>query len=99
MFYIFGKTLAFLPVRSCIDKIVQQLSQLKGCDLIDMFNCDSLFVFIIESLRNSCDENNFHCHTGNRCILSSYRCDGDYDCEDSSDELYCGMFYYLHCFF
>uniref|UniRef100_A0A646QCG5 Sortilin-related receptor n=1 Tax=Hemiscolopendra marginata TaxID=943146 RepID=A0A646QCG5_9MYRI len=36
-----------------------------------------------------CQENEFHCRTGNQCLPESWRCDGDKDCHDSSDEIDC----------
>lgn len=43
-----------------------------------------LFVFQFE-----CEENQFKCVTGGTCVDSVYRCDGDNDCDDGSDEADC----------
>lgn len=33
-----------------------------------------------------CPESDFKCKSSGRCILESWRCDGDADCKDGSDE-------------
>ena len=35
-----------------------------------------------------CHDDEFRCHSG-ECLLAYMRCDGDYDCEDNSDEFNC----------
>lgn len=35
-----------------------------------------------------CEPNEFKCRNG-RCALKLWRCDGDNDCEDNSDEIDC----------
>ncbi|XP_070547897.1 tolloid-like protein 1 [Ptychodera flava] len=37
----------------------------------------------------SCDSDEYQCDN-DECISSIYKCDGEYDCEDNSDELDCG---------
>ena len=37
-----------------------------------------------------CDSYEFSCDNG-QCVPDSYRCDGDNDCGDNSDEDRCGM--------
>jgi len=43
------------------------------------------------SIYSTCDgPNKFRCHSSSdECISSSYKCDGDRDCRDNSDELNC----------
>jgi len=41
----------------------------------------------------SCDSEEFECSSGNRCILSTWRCDSERDCTDGSDEYNCRTFY------
>jgi len=36
-----------------------------------------------------CETGEFACDNGN-CIPGSFRCDGDNDCDDNSDEIGCG---------
>ena len=40
----------------------------------------------------ACGHNEFECRTA-LCIPEDYRCDGDNDCEDFSDEQNCGQLY------
>ena len=44
------------------------------------------FIFISEG---KCNQNEFECDNGG-CINKDYRCDGDNDCSDRSDERGCG---------
>lgn len=43
---------------------------------------------------NKCEETDmFKCKNGNSCIPLGWKCDGDFDCLDKSDEINCGMCY------
>lgn len=44
-----------------------------------------------------CEPNEFKCKNG-RCALKLWRCDGDNDCEDNSDETDCRKFPSVHSF-
>ena len=44
--------------------------------------------------KHRCEENYFDCPSG-RCILNTWVCDGQKDCEDGLDELHCGEAFYF----
>lgn len=37
-----------------------------------------------------CRYNEHNCLSGDQCIPRSYQCDGEFDCQDKSDEIGCG---------
>ena len=39
-----------------------------------------------------CQEGEFRCEKDGTCINLDWRCDGDSDCSDDSDELQCGEY-------
>ncbi len=75
-------------------------------DLSDEVNCGnktSKFVYnvlqivtcwnyvVINYYAVQCSTNKFSCASSNKCVLNSYKCDGDNDCGDLSDETNCGI--------
>lgn len=54
-------------------------------------------VILIPTARSkqTCEHNYFGCRTG-RCILNTWVCDGQKDCEDGDDELHCGEYLFLN---
>ena len=51
----------------------------------------SLILLNITFFTDACRDNQFNCGVNNGgCIKASYRCDGDLDCGDGSDEDGCG---------
>lgn len=46
------------------------------------------FALETESL-GGCNGKEFQCHPDGNCIPEFWRCDGEKDCEDGSDEKYC----------
>ena len=71
---------------SCVEKELV-------CD--DEMHCDSASeeIDVINSecpaFNDNCGIQHFKCHNG-KCIDESSHCDGKCDCEDKSDELFCG---------
>uniref|UniRef100_A0A8D1BG34 Low density lipoprotein receptor n=2 Tax=Sus scrofa TaxID=9823 RepID=A0A8D1BG34_PIG len=53
-------------------------------------HCRSHSSSLPERSNNPCSALEFHCHSG-ECIHSSWRCDGDTDCKDKSDEENCDV--------
>ncbi|XP_071520140.1 uncharacterized protein uif isoform X2 [Panulirus ornatus] len=52
----------------------------------ELSTCESLLPFMCRG--NACTKGAFHCSNG-RCINEAYRCDGQNDCADMSDEMDC----------
>lgn len=53
--------------------------------------CVCVFAFFVSVLPSviECSAEEFHCVTDGTCIPERWRCDGDKDCEDASDEKDC----------
>jgi len=48
-------------------------------------------LLFIEGAKAKCEESQFQCSNG-RCIPLLWKCDGDEDCSDGSDESACGKY-------
>ena len=56
-----------------------------------VISCVEFKAIALNSTETTCDSSQFTCESGD-CVPGSYRCDGDFDCGDYSDEIGCGMF-------
>ena len=44
------------------------------------------FISDEENCQHECSEHEFKCKSNGRCVLGAWKCDGDKDCTDGSDE-------------
>ena len=51
-----------------------------------------LFMATISATERPCSESEFECGNG-RCVRKLYKCDGDDDCNDNTDEISCGGYH------
>jgi len=49
--------------------------------------------FLFAADKNCSAEDSFACKSGPLCFPLSYRCDGNLDCSDGSDEAHCGNYH------
>lgn len=52
----------------------------------------ALIRFLVFSTGTECQEGEFRCEKDGTCINLDWRCDGDTDCSDDSDERQCGEY-------
>src|SRR6218665_1368755 len=61
--------------------------------LLLYMHCSQTLSFIslnsVLGKNKTCLNDEFQCHTDHRCISERWRCDGDSDCDDRSDEEDC----------
>lgn len=65
---------------STTGQVAQQQQQQANSNLSSSFKKSNI----------SCSPQQFQCHDGKKCIPETWKCDGDNDCSDASDELTCG---------
>ena len=84
----------------CDDASDEFHSQCDNCTADHLFTCQKDGVDVCLNTKFECDDNShgwadeelsecgdkFTCSNDSKCISESYRCDGDNDCEDASDE-------------
>lgn len=61
-----------------------------GC--LVFHSCHKQCPEILWTLELACASYEFACASGDQCVISSYRCDGVFDCRDHSDEQHCRKF-------
>ena len=69
-------------------KFSLRILNLSPATFMKSFTCKKHSSILISSAPKNCTEDEFQCNNGN-CVLSKWRCDGDDDCRDGSDE-HCG---------
>lgn len=58
------------------------------------YMCIGFSIVYLMCMAESCDKDTeFKCHSDEKCIDASLRCNQAFDCDDQSDELNCGEIY------
>lgn len=57
-----------------------------------VYDISYLLLFTILDTQFQCQPNEFQCDN-KKCVLKVWRCDGDNDCGDSSDEKSCSKYF------
>ena len=56
-------------------------------------------VSLFFAVRKDCPEEEFNCQSNKECVPGLWVCDGEADCEDKSDEWFCGKNLRSYCTF
>ena len=75
-----------MPVRLCGIVVHNYITRLQLPTVF--YTHTHMFITLLQTVLTSCGEDQFQCSSG-RCIHSRWRCDGEYDCSDNSDEIGC----------
>lgn len=60
------------------------------------YHCFNIFLNIFHNVigpnppGSPCRYDEYRCLSGDQCIPKSFQCDGEFDCQDKSDEIGCG---------
>jgi len=63
-------------------------SRLLQCSNNCLLQCS--LEFLLGTSAFICDDSHHQCDDGSKCVLLHWVCDGEYDCDDKSDEFECG---------